>query len=100
MKNFTRLAILVAAFALSACAHEEKPDTRPQSFAAADINHDERLSYGEYQSYLNYRAIENDEDARHVMYDADPQRDKTILIKFQKSDLNRDTFVTRDEVFQ
>ena len=97
MKKFA-LVVSGSILTLAACAYQEAPDTRGQSFTTADKNQDGRLTYGEYQDYLQLRAVENEKDASHVLYSPDPKREKTILLKFQGYDDNRDTFIDRSEL--
>lgn len=98
MKNILKLCLVGAALTLAACAHEQQTDTRLTSFAKSDLNGDQRLSYGEYQNYLASQAAYGDSNAqRQLSYDQQ-NREKAILIQFQKLDYNRDTFVTRDEL--
>ena len=96
--NIFTAALIGAALTLSACAYEEIPDTRSQSFTSADMNHDSQLTYGEYQAYLQMQADMGNHDAQEALSYNQQNRDKATLLKFQKLDVNRDTFVSREEL--
>lgn len=95
MKNFICL-LLGTVLALSACAHEDRADTRSQSFEAADTNKDMRLTYGEYKAYLGTQAGHGDPYAGTVL--SSSNLEKSYLKSFQQADLDNDTFVTRIEL--
>ena len=98
MKIFFHTLILGTALLLAACAQDMGPDTRETSFAASDKNQDGRLTYGEYQDYLDSEAGMGNAQAQKDGSYNQPNRPKAILLEFQKLDANRDTFVTRDEL--
>lgn len=85
-----------SAITLSACAHEDRPDTRSQAFNVADSNKDMRLTYGEYKAYLAAQAGYGDAYAGTVLSDANPE--KSQLKAFQQADQDNDTFVTQLEL--
>lgn len=98
MKTRFQLMILATAMTLAACAHEQAPDTRMNSFTYADTNKDQRLSYGEYKAYLSAQADRGDITAQKVIADGHKNLEKAKLQSFQSRDYNRDTFVTWDEL--
>lgn len=98
MKTILKLMILGTALTLGACAHEERPDTRAQSYQRADIDHDQRLNYGEYKTYAQLQADMGDTRAQEVLSYSQENREKAMLLKFQSLDSNRDTFVSREEL--
>jgi hypothetical protein len=98
MKKFACLTIAAAALALSACAHDERPDTRAQSYQRADLDQNEKLTLGEYETYLQMQADMGDGRAQELLSYEQKNRPKAVLLKFQKLDMNRDTFVSREEL--
>ncbi len=98
MKKILTLAIASTALILSACAHEERPDTRAQSFMRADIDGNQKLNLGEYKAYLQMQADMGDVRAQKSLSHDQVNREKAILLKFQSLDMNRDTFVGREEL--
>ncbi len=97
MKNILKTVLIGAALTLAACAHEERPDFRFQSFQAADKDHNNVLSYGEYKTYLDLQAGHGDMMARDVVGNTN-NPEKSYLKAFQRADLNNDTFVSREEL--
>lgn len=96
MRKFLQIMMIGAAFSLSACAHDDRPDTRAQAFSVADTNKDMRLTYGEYKAYLAAQAGYGDAYAGTVLSDANPE--KSQLKAFQQADRDNDTFVTQLEL--
>ncbi|PZP56042.1 MAG: hypothetical protein DI586_04925 [Micavibrio aeruginosavorus] len=98
MKNILTLTILSTSLLLSACAHEERPDTRAQSFVRADIDGSQKLNLGEYKAYLQAQSDMGERRAQEALSHDQQNREKAILLKFQSLDTNRDTFVGREEL--
>ncbi len=98
MKKILTLAVISTALAVSACAHEERPDTRAQSYTRADMDGNQKLNLGEYKAYLQMQADMGDARAQEVLSHNQDNREKAILLKFQSLDTNRDTYVGREEL--
>lgn len=99
MKKISPVLLTAAAvLSLSACAHNERPDTRTQSYQRADLDQNQKLTLGEYKTYLQLQADMGDTRAQEVLSHEQQNREKAILLKFQSLDTNRDTFVSREEL--
>lgn len=98
MKKIFTLTIAGMALVLSACAHNERADTRMQSYQRADMDQNQKLTLGEYKTYLQLQADMGDSRAQEVLSHDQQNREKVILLKFQSLDTNRDTFVSREEL--